>query len=64
MIASLLYLRTSRKDIIQGVALVGRFEAFPCEINVVVVKRIFKYIQGTTDYGLRYAKREEFELKA
>lgn len=48
----------------QAVGLVARFQAFPHEIHVIVVKRIFKYIQGTVDYRLWYAKRREFKLKA
>jgi len=52
MIGSLLYLRTSRLDIMQGIGIVAIFQAFPREIHAVVVKRIFKYLQGTIEYGL------------
>eukprot|EP00253_Pinus_taeda_P009306 PITA_09306 len=51
-------------DIMQFVGLVAIFQAFPRESHVVVVKRIFKYLQGTTEYGLWYAKSKEFKFKA
>ena len=36
------------------VGIVGRFQANPKESHLQVVKRIFKYLQGTQDYGLWY----------
>jgi len=43
---------------------VARFQAFTHEIHVIVVKRIFKYLQGTIDYRLWYPKSRDFKLKA
>jgi hypothetical protein len=54
MIGTLLYLTTSRPDIMQVVGLVGRFHSNPKETHVLAVKRIFRYLQGTIDYGLWY----------
>ena len=48
----------------QVVGLVTIFQALPHESNVAFVKRIFKYLQGTIEYGLWYAKSEEFKLNA
>jgi hypothetical protein len=56
MIGHLLYLTASRPDIIQVVGLVGRFQSNLKETHVLVVKRIFRYLQGTIDYGLWYPK--------
>lgn len=64
MIGSLLYLTFSRPYIMKFMGLVARFQAFPHEIHVPVVKMIFKYLQGTTKYGLWHAKRKEFKLKS
>ena len=47
----------------EDVGIVERLKAFPCEIHVVFFKRIMKYIQGTTKYGMWCAKNEEFKLK-
>jgi hypothetical protein len=64
MIGNLLYLTASRPDIIQEVGLVGRFQANPKETHVLAVKRIFRYLQGTVDYGLWYPKDTNLILRA
>jgi hypothetical protein len=43
MIGSLLYITTSRPDIMQAVGMVGRFQSAPKQSHLVAVKRIFKY---------------------
>jgi len=47
MIGSLLYLTSTRPDIMHGVGIVGRFQANPKESHLQLVKSIFKYLQGT-----------------
>ncbi|XP_050895160.1 secreted RxLR effector protein 161-like [Lathyrus oleraceus] len=56
MIGSLLYLTTSRPDIMFSVCLCARFQANPKESHLTVVKRIMKYLKGTTNVGLWYPK--------
>jgi hypothetical protein len=51
MIGSLLYITTSRPDIMQAVGMVGRFQSAPKQSHLVAVKRIFKYLKGTMNYG-------------
>ncbi|XP_057864630.1 secreted RxLR effector protein 161-like [Cryptomeria japonica] len=63
MIGSLLYLTTSRPDLIQAICLVSRYQSAPRESHLNDVKRIFKYIQGTLDFGLWYSKHDDFTLK-
>jgi hypothetical protein len=46
MIGSLLYVTTSRLDVMQAVGQVARFQATPKESPVLVVKRIFRYLKG------------------
>jgi len=62
IIGSLLYLIASRPDIMQVVGLVSKFQAYPKETHLNVVKRIFKYLQGTLDYELSYPKDKHFNL--
>ena len=64
MIGSLLYATTSRPDVLHAVGLVGRFQAAPRENHLQEVKRIFKYLKGTTDFGLWYPKGREMTLIA
>jgi hypothetical protein len=47
MIGSLLYVTTSKPDVMQAVGQVARFQATPKESHVLVVKRIFRYLKGT-----------------
>jgi len=56
MIGSLLYLIGTRLDIMHAVGIVGRFQANLKESHLHAVKRIFKYLQGTQNFGLSYTK--------
>ena len=56
MIGSLLYLTASRPDIMFSVCLCARFQEDPKTIHLEAVKRIFRYIKGTTHLGLWYPK--------
>ena len=62
MISSLLYLTTSRLDIMYSVCLCARFQACLKYSHLNVVKRIFRYWKDTIDIGLWYPKCDNFEL--
>jgi hypothetical protein len=47
MIDSLLYVTTSRSDVMWAVGHVARFQEAPKESHVLAVKRIFRYLKGT-----------------
>jgi hypothetical protein len=47
MIGSLLYVTTSRPDVMQVVGQVAQFQAAPKESHVLAVKRNFRYLKGT-----------------
>ncbi|XP_016546188.1 secreted RxLR effector protein 161-like [Capsicum annuum] len=63
-IGSLLYLTTSRPDIVFSVGLSTRFQSTPKKSQGVssTVKRIFRYLKGTSDLGLWYLKGSNFNL--
>jgi len=52
LIGSLLYLTASRPDIMFDECLCARYQANPKESHFKVVKRILKYLKGTTNVGL------------
>ncbi|GKA95482.1 retrovirus-related pol polyprotein from transposon TNT 1-94 [Tanacetum coccineum] len=56
MIGSLLYLTASRPDIMFSVCLCAYFLEVPKTSHLEAVKRIFRYIKGTTHLGLWYPK--------
>eukprot|EP00253_Pinus_taeda_P033549 PITA_33549 len=64
MIGSLLYLTGTRPDIMHAVGIVGRIQANPKETHLQAVKRIFKYLQGTQNYGLWYPRDTDLTLHA
>ena len=62
MIGILLYMTASRLDVMQAVGLVARFQANPKEAHVLSTKRIFRYLKGTTEFGLWYQKGNKLTL--
>ena len=54
MIGTLLYLTTSRPDILISVCIYARFQVEPKESHLKSVKRIIKYLKGTKNVGLWY----------
>jgi len=56
IIGSLLYLTASRPYIMLSVFLCTRYQANPKESHLTSIKRIIKYLKGTTNVGLWYPK--------
>ncbi|GKD58260.1 hypothetical protein Tco_1295769 [Tanacetum coccineum] len=61
MIGSLLYLTTSRPDIMFSVCLCAHFQENPKTTYLEAIKHIFRYVRGTTHLGLWYPKRTRIE---
>ncbi|GKC53996.1 hypothetical protein Tco_1076741 [Tanacetum coccineum] len=52
MIGDLMYLTSSRSDIVHATCLCARYQAKPTEKHLKEVKRIFCYLRGTVNMGL------------
>nr|GEW35044.1 retrovirus-related Pol polyprotein from transposon TNT 1-94 [Tanacetum cinerariifolium] len=63
-IRSLMYLTSSRPDIVQAVCFCARYQSRPTEKHLKKVKRIFRYLKGTVNIGLWYPKGSSFGLTA
>nr|GEY18738.1 retrovirus-related Pol polyprotein from transposon TNT 1-94 [Tanacetum cinerariifolium] len=63
-IGSLMYLKSSRPDIVQKVCYCARYQARPTEKYLKEVKRILRYLRGTIDMCIWYPKDSGFELTA
>ncbi|GJW13679.1 hypothetical protein Tco_0017812 [Tanacetum coccineum] len=63
MIGSLMYLTASRPDIQFSTYLCARYQANPKESHLIAIKRIFRYLKGTSSLGLWYPKCSGFDLK-
>ncbi|GKB48870.1 putative ribonuclease H-like domain-containing protein [Tanacetum coccineum] len=64
MIGSLMYLTSSRPDIMFAVCACARFQVTPKVSHLHVVKRIFRYLKGQPKLGLWYPKDSPFDLEA
>ncbi|GJT18097.1 putative ribonuclease H-like domain-containing protein [Tanacetum coccineum] len=64
MIGSLMYLTTSRPDIMFAVCVCARHQVTPKECHLHAVKRIFRYLKGHPTLGLWYPKESPFDLVA
>jgi hypothetical protein len=62
MIGILLYVIESRPDVMQAVGKVAQFQAAPKESHALAVKRIFRYLKGTKEFGLWYPKGKDLSL--
>ncbi|KAK2428549.1 putative mitochondrial protein [Trifolium repens] len=62
MIGSLLYLTASRPDITYAVGVCARYQADPKVSHLTQVKKILKYVNGTSDYGIMYSHCENSTL--
>jgi hypothetical protein len=62
MIGNLLYVTTSIPDVMQATGQVARFQATLKETHVLETKRSFRYLKGTTEFGLWYQKITELTM--
>ncbi|GKA80057.1 hypothetical protein Tco_0786653 [Tanacetum coccineum] len=64
MIGSLMYLTSSRPDIMFAVCTCARYQVNPKVSHLHAVKRIFRYLKGQPKLGLWYPKDSPFDLVA
>nr|GEV45091.1 ribonuclease H-like domain, reverse transcriptase, RNA-dependent DNA polymerase [Tanacetum cinerariifolium] len=64
MIGSLMYLTSSRPDIMFAVSACSRHQVTPLTSHLNAVKKIFKYLKGKPNLGLWYPRDSPFQLKA
>ncbi|GKD22587.1 putative ribonuclease H-like domain-containing protein, partial [Tanacetum coccineum] len=64
MIRSLMYLTSSRPDIMFAVCACARFQVNPKSSHLYAVKMIFRYLRGQPELGLWYPKDPPFDLVA
>jgi hypothetical protein len=63
LVGSLIYLTTTKPNISFVVGILSRFMQKPREGHWSAAKRVLKYSKGTQDFGLRYSKVNEFNLR-
>nr|GFB95594.1 hypothetical protein [Tanacetum cinerariifolium] len=56
MVGSLIYLTASRPDLVFDVCMCARYQASPTKKHLEALKRVFRYLKGTINWGLWYPK--------
>ncbi|GJW66264.1 retrovirus-related pol polyprotein from transposon TNT 1-94 [Tanacetum coccineum] len=64
MVGTLMYLTSSRPDLVYAVCICARYQARPTEKHLHAVKRIFRSLRGTVNRGLWYSKDSAIALTA
>ncbi|GJX51303.1 retrovirus-related pol polyprotein from transposon TNT 1-94 [Tanacetum coccineum] len=64
MVGSLMYLTSSRPDLVFAVCMCARYQAKPTKKHLEAIKRIFRYLKGTINMGLWYPKDNAMSLTA
>ncbi|KAJ4722910.1 Retrovirus-related Pol polyprotein from transposon TNT 1-94 [Melia azedarach] len=62
LVGCLRYLTCTRPDILYATGLVSRYMETPTTTHLKAVKRILRYLKGTTNFGLFYSCSDNFEL--
>lgn len=62
IVGSLRYLTATRPDLIYSVNMVSRYMENPRESHMLAVKRILRYVQGTSVLGIQYKRSDAREL--
>jgi hypothetical protein len=56
LVGNLLYLTATRPGVMFVASLLSRFMHSPSHFHFVTAKRVLRYIQGITSYGIRYCR--------
>ncbi|GJW87518.1 hypothetical protein Tco_0162858 [Tanacetum coccineum] len=64
MVGALMYLTTSRPDIVHATCYCARYQAKPTKKHLTAVKRIFRYLKDSINMGLWYPKRQPFQTNS
>ncbi|GKD95703.1 hypothetical protein Tco_1379600 [Tanacetum coccineum] len=64
MIGSLMYLTTSRSDLVFAICMCARYQSKPTKKHLKETKRVFWYLRGTINWGLWYPKDTAMALTA
>lgn len=62
LIGSLLYLTSSRPDLMYAASLLSRFMQSPTKTHFAATKRVLRYVKGTTQFGIWYKPSENGSL--
>ncbi|XP_050889810.1 secreted RxLR effector protein 161-like [Lathyrus oleraceus] len=56
LVGSLIYLTSTRPDLLYAMSLISRYMSQPTELHLNAAKRVLRYVKGTTSFGILYQK--------
>ncbi|XP_022984442.1 uncharacterized protein LOC111482742 [Cucurbita maxima] len=59
IVGSLMYLTSTRPDIMYAVSMISRYMEHPTEKHLNAARRILRYVRGTSDLGVFYKKGDD-----
>ena len=62
IVGSLLYLTTTRPDLMYVASLLSQFMNSPTKMHMGAIKRVLRYVQGTLSYGIEYVRDQSATL--
>jgi len=63
MVGCLMYLTTTRSDILQEISVLSRFLNSATEMHMKAAKRVIRYFKGPLEYSVRFGKSYNFNLR-
>ncbi|GKD21467.1 hypothetical protein Tco_1223170 [Tanacetum coccineum] len=64
MVSILMYLTASRPNLVFAVCMCARYQTSPTKKHLKALKRVFRYLRGTINWGLWYPKDTAMALTA
>ncbi|GJS66800.1 retrovirus-related pol polyprotein from transposon TNT 1-94 [Tanacetum coccineum] len=64
MVGFLMYLTANRPDLVFVICMCARYQASPTKKHLEALKRVFRYLRGTINWGLWYPKDTDMVLTA
>ena len=63
LIGCLMYLTTTRPDILYVVSVLSRFMNCAKESHFKAAKRVLRYVKETLNYGMKFSQSQDFKLQ-
>ncbi|RDX63927.1 hypothetical protein CR513_57581, partial [Mucuna pruriens] len=63
LVGCLMYLTTTRPDILHSISLLFRFTNCATETHLTVAKRVLRYVKGTLNFGIKFCASWDYVLQ-
>jgi len=63
LVGCLMYLTTTRPDILYFVSLLSRFTNYATETHLIAAKSVLRYVKGTLNFGIKFCTSQNYVLQ-